>query len=439
MPPSFPMGDAELLKGLTALYVEDDVQIRTQLQQYLSRRLGTVLTADNGQLGLEIYRQTQPDLIITDLLMPVMDGLTMIRHLREHDNATPVIVTTAYSDEEYLMRAIEVGVDRYILKPIDPKRLIDGIIKVSRTLWQEREQQRFHQYVQFLLDSSPNLLLVLLPDGQVEFLNKAFLSTLGFTSLEQFQQSEQILADWLLTPEFQPISQCSDGNPWYHYLLGSEQHIPIIYIRCHKQQELARRPYSVTTKHLSEPERFIVSLTDITTIDRQIRELEFKAFTDALTGTCNRARLQTLLYAEMQRSQRHGQPLAVVLLDVDHFKRVNDTFGHQTGDLVLIELSTLVSQNLRASDVLARWGGEEFMVVTPDSDLDAALLLAEKLRKLIEQHDFPCVGRVTSSFGVAQYLVQETISMLTERADQALYHAKRAGRNRVESTPAPAD
>ncbi|MBF0183562.1 MAG: diguanylate cyclase [Magnetococcales bacterium] len=437
MSSSFPSGDTELLKGLTALYVEDDLQIRTQLQQYLARRLGTVLTADNGQLGLEIYRQTQPDLIITDLLMPVMDGLTMIRHLRETDTSTPVIVTTAYSDEEYLMRAIEVGVDRYILKPIDPKRLIDGIVKVARAQWQEKEQQRFHHYVQFLLDSSPNLLLALLPDGQVEFLNKAFLSTLGFTDLQQFQASGQNLADWLLTPEFKPLSQQNDGEPWYHALLSSEHHIPIIYIRCHSQPELARRPYSVTTNRLSDPARLIVSLTDITTIDRQIRELEFKAFTDALTGTCNRARLQTLLYAEMQRSQRHGQPLSVVLFDVDHFKRVNDTYGHQTGDMVLIELSTLVSQNLRASDVLARWGGEEFMIVTPDSDLPAALRLAEKLRVLVEGYPFSCIDKLTSSFGVAQYLPQDTISALTERADQALYHAKRAGRNRVECTPAP--
>jgi two-component system cell cycle response regulator len=431
------MGDADLLKGLTVLYVEDDAHIRAQLQQYLARRVKTVLTADNGRLGLEIYRQTHPDLIITDLLMPDMDGLTMIRHLRETDTTTPVIVTTAYSDEEYLMRAIEVGVDRYILKPIDPKRLIDGIVKVSRALWQEKERQRFHHYVQFILDSSPNLLLVLLPDGQVEFLNRAFLNTLGHSSLQQFQESGVPLANWLLTPEFQPLSQHGDDQPWFQPLLGTADHIPIVYIRCHQQPELARRPYSVTSNRLADPERLILSLTDITTIDRQIRDLEFKAFTDVLTGTCNRARLQTLLYAEMQRSQRHGQPLSVLLFDVDHFKRVNDTFGHQTGDLVLVELTSVVSQNLRASDVLARWGGEEFMIVSPDITLEAALQLAEKLRKIIENHDFPCAGHITSSFGVAQYLPQDTITTLTERADQALYHAKRAGRNRVECTPPP--
>ncbi|MEO5364124.1 MAG: diguanylate cyclase [Magnetococcus sp. DMHC-8] len=437
MPHPFSLGDAELLRGLTALYVEDDAQIREQLQQYLSRRLGTVLTADNGQLGLELYRQRAPDLIITDLLMPVMDGLTMIRALRETDATTPVIVTTAYSDEDYLLRAIDVGVDRYVLKPIDPKRLMDGILKVARARWQEQERQRFHRYVQFLLDGSPNLLMVLLPDGRVEFLNRAFLSVLGHRTLADWQAAERSLADWLLTPAFQPLSQCGEATPWYHYLLGDEEHTPIVYLRRDRPPEIAHRPYTVTHNRLDDPPRLIFSLTDITILERQIRDLEFKAFTDALTGTCNRARLQTLLYAEMQRSLRHGQSLSVLLFDIDHFKRVNDTFGHQAGDRVLIELSTLVSGNLRASDVLARWGGEEFMIVTPDIDLEAALLLAEKLRCLIAAHAFPGVGQVTSSFGVAQFVAQDTIVTLTERADQALYQAKRLGRNRVETLSGP--
>ncbi|UTH74660.1 sensor domain-containing diguanylate cyclase [Chromobacterium sp. IIBBL 290-4] len=162
------------------------------------------------------------------------------------------------------------------------------------------------------------------------------------------------------------------------------------------------------------------------------RELEISAKTDRLTSLYNRYHLDQALQTEYQRFRRYGKPFAMLLADCDHFKEVNDTFGHQTGDIVLIELARLLQANLRATDTLGRWGGEEFLAILPETGLANAAQLADKLRDKIASHDFPVVGRKTASFGVAEARPGEDIKELIARVDQALYLAKNQGRNRVE-------
>ncbi len=160
-------------------------------------------------------------------------------------------------------------------------------------------------------------------------------------------------------------------------------------------------------------------------------ELYRLASTDPLTGVCNRRYFEQGLEVEMARAQRYGEPLALALLDIDHFKSINDSFGHHTGDEVLIEVTKRAQCNLRTSDLLARWGGEEFVVLLPHCNAANAMNLAEKLRVLIAEHPFPVVGPVTASFGVAEYWPPETLDSWVMRVDAALYEAKSAGRNTV--------
>ena len=159
--------------------------------------------------------------------------------------------------------------------------------------------------------------------------------------------------------------------------------------------------------------------------------LAHQAAVDGLTGALNRLRFEELLSAEMRRAQRYGSPLSVILFDADRFKHINDRHGHLAGDRVLRALAEQVTKALRAPDQLARWGGEEFIVLAPGTDLQGALRLAEKLRQLVERTTFEEVGHITCSFGVAQYRPGEPSERFLERADQALYQAKHAGRNRV--------
>ncbi|MBZ9559986.1 MULTISPECIES: diguanylate cyclase [unclassified Modicisalibacter] len=156
--------------------------------------------------------------------------------------------------------------------------------------------------------------------------------------------------------------------------------------------------------------------------------------TDELTGLANRRRLMKGLEEETSRARRHGSTLSLILLDLDHFKRINDTWGHVAGDQVLERLAQLCRDTLRQEDIIARFGGEELAILLPLTPLDQGLRLAERLRRAVAEHDF-CVprGAVTASLGVAEYRDGESLDTLLERADRGLYDAKRGGRNRVSS------
>ncbi|CUW39716.1 putative Response regulator [Magnetospirillum sp. XM-1] len=162
-------------------------------------------------------------------------------------------------------------------------------------------------------------------------------------------------------------------------------------------------------------------------------ELEKASITDTLTGLFNRRRLDEAYAHELDRAQRYAKPVSLIIGDVDHFKAINDTHGHQTGDDVLKSIAELLRSGVRAVDIVGRWGGEEFLVICPDTDLDGAQALAEKLRSSIAAEPFPAIGPTTSSFGVAQYRAGESFKDTVARADTALYKAKINGRNRVES------
>jgi diguanylate cyclase (GGDEF)-like protein len=167
---------------------------------------------------------------------------------------------------------------------------------------------------------------------------------------------------------------------------------------------------------------------------KQTRDLfERQARIDYLTGVYNRLMFNELLEAEQQRARRSGADLSLIMYDLDHFKMVNDNYGHTVGDHVLKEVAQLAANNVRAHDILARWGGEEFAVLVPNSDLSQAVLLAEKLCCLCRSHDFGNGLQVTASFGVTQFRAGDNTESFTARADEALYLAKGNGRNRVAS------
>jgi diguanylate cyclase (GGDEF)-like protein/hemerythrin-like metal-binding protein len=166
------------------------------------------------------------------------------------------------------------------------------------------------------------------------------------------------------------------------------------------------------------------------------REFARQADTDALTGLLNRLGLNGAFSREFERAGRYGQPLSVVMLDLDHFKRVNDEHGHAAGDQVLVGVARLLEANVRDSDAIARWGGEEFVVMATMTPGSGAVRLAEKLRDRLAATTLGPFGAVTGSFGVTELRPGDSIEGLLHRADEALYRAKKGGRNRVESAGA---
>ncbi|MGE6413922.1 sensor domain-containing diguanylate cyclase [Planococcus kocurii] len=162
------------------------------------------------------------------------------------------------------------------------------------------------------------------------------------------------------------------------------------------------------------------------------QELEQLANTDRLTKIPNRLRLDRVLETELRRAQHDEVPLSIILLDIDHFKSVNDQFGHQVGDIVLIEVANLLKDHIQAGNTVGRWGGEEFLIICPDTQIDDAIKLSSKLREQFERYHFQAVERKTCSFGVTAYMEGDTLNTMVSRADHALYQAKDKGRNRVE-------
>ncbi len=164
-------------------------------------------------------------------------------------------------------------------------------------------------------------------------------------------------------------------------------------------------------------------------------KLRLIAVTDKLTGLLNRNKFYEIANSELERSQRYKRPLSIIMFDIDHFKKINDTFGHGIGDYVLKTLSKIIKNSIRKSDYLFRWGGEEFIILATETNTDQAKTLAEKIRDAIEKYNFDKVHKVTISLGVASYneeIDKNSIDSLINRADEALYKAKESGRNRVE-------
>jgi diguanylate cyclase (GGDEF)-like protein len=179
-------------------------------------------------------------------------------------------------------------------------------------------------------------------------------------------------------------------------------------------------------------------------IERTNRELEAAlaanremALTDSLTQLPNRRSLESSLTAKVREVERYERPLSLILLDVDHFKVVNDTHGHAVGDAVLVALAEVMRAMLRSSDLCARWGGEEFVLMCPETGLEGALTVAERLRREVEQRELVEGVRVTISLGVEVYRSGDDVGRLFERVDAALYEAKRSGRNRVVAAEEP--
>ena len=168
-------------------------------------------------------------------------------------------------------------------------------------------------------------------------------------------------------------------------------------------------------------------------LQEQLDYTNYIANHDKLTSLYNRYKFDESLEKEIQRAKRYAHPLSFIITDIDYFKNINDTYGHQTGDTILIQLAGILLENIRDIDVLARWGGEEFVIILPDTDKEQVLSLAEKLRSIIQTHSFEQKISLTCSFGVTTFHESDTKDSIFARMDKALYQAKELGRNRVQA------
>lgn len=285
------------------------------------------------------------------------------------------------------------------------------------------------ELIRNITDAAHDAVILIDHTGLVTYWNPAAEHMFGYTKLEMVGKN---LHD-LVVPE-NNLAAYREGFPRFVQsgkgpFIGQTREVPA------KRRNGEVFPAEVSLSAIKRHSQWsaVGIVRDATEHVRIMEQLNQLATTDVLTGICNRRHFNEMLTSEIKRSTRFSSPLTLILFDVDHFKRINDTFGHQSGDQTLIQLAQVVGGAIRVTDLLARWGGEEFAILAPGCNLDTGRLLAEKIRLLLEKQHFADVGQVTCSFGVADYAPGDDEDSLMKKADRCLYHAKASGRNRVET------
>ncbi len=425
--------------SISILYVEDEQSIREGYAKALDRLCDKLYIAQNGQEGLELYKEHSPDIIISDIKMPVMNGIEMVRAIRKiNPDECCIIFTTAHSDSGYLFEALELQVNGYLLKPVQKnilkskiENLSNIIIKEKINLQQKMQIEEQKTILQNIIDTEQNLLLVT-DFENVLFANSAFLESFEVKNVEEFNQKcERILDIFLPLPHYLHQGLTNENETFYDLINKTdESRRSVTLISTHGNP----KAYHVNISRIKHKNRdsYLLSLTDITKMNIEKIHTEKKAYYDGLTGVYNRNKFNELFDYELKRVKRHEHASSLVILDIDHFKNFNDTHGHLIGDEVLILIAKMMQKSIRSTDVFARWGGEEFVMILPQTDIKATQELVENLRKLIENCHHQSAGKVTASFGITQFLTTDTMKSVFKRCDKALYLAKENGRNRVE-------
>ena len=417
---------SEFTKTLTVLYVEDDSSVRESFAKLLERRFKKVLIACDGVEGLALYKLEAPDVVITDIKMPVMDGLAMSRKIREIDSEVYLIVISAFSDKELLLKAIDIGINGYLSKPVEKKELIAQITSASKLIRTEHELAAKNQYIQDIIDFQENFIFIIRNDAPV-LINRNLLDYFTCQDVEEFIHKKHSICY-----QFKPVTG-------YYSVPTHEQWLEALkYGDADNKKVVLVSPMGIERIFLMRqkafphsPNEYILSFTDITELEKRSQEFERLANTDMLTGIYNRLYLSDQLSAQL-RKRFPPDSYCVLMFDLDHFKTVNDRYGHQVGDNVLKRFAEIISENIRSSDIFARWGGEEFLLLVPEMSASVASGFANKLCQMIETADFPTLGdAMTVSIGYTSNQNDDSMEKMIARADKALYTAKKNGRNQV--------
>lgn len=436
----------EILKNLKILYVEDEDDVREFTGKILRTVVKDVVLAQNGKVGLEKFEEHRNfDLIVTDINMPKMNGFEMCTEIKKLNNSIPIVVTSAHNDPDFLRQAIEIGVNAYAMKPIDLYQLLDNMVMAVEPFYLKKKLEEANMSLTFkveegikqiksILDAQDNLVIV--TDGKnIRNVNKRFLDFFDVEDLDEFIKDQPCISTSFIKEEgfFCLESMTHNNEPWFEYMIHNLNDIDQI-VKINNCNGKARIFKVNIDNYEEKDEYYVISFTDITEIKEKSNLLEYQATHDTLTGLFNRQKFHNIFSKEMRRDKRYKNDLSLIIFDIDFFKRINDDFGHLVGDQVLIDISKLVLTLIREHDTMVRWGGEEFIIILPETNLEGAVNVAEKIREQISAYVHPKVDRpITASFGVTLLAETDGEDDIIQRADKALYEAKEGGRNQVAS------
>lgn len=374
-------------------------------------------SANSGERGIAIARKVVPDIILLDIMMPDISGYEVCRRLKD-DKITkdiPVIFLTAKTDHQDIINGFEAGAVDYVTKPFVKDELL---VRVSSHA-QLAAKARREKLLSDILDKYV-LEIIIDMEGNIRYASSAFLNLTGYSPEELDGKSFKVLKH--------PDSFRSELSEILDSIHNNFIYYKEIKIATKKNKKCILNvfvdPITCVDGTVTGAQCF---MNDITSK----KELEHLSITDKLTDLNNRQKLDQVLQYEYTQSQRYGSRFSVILLDLDDFKDINDSYGHLVGDNVLIKLADILRQSVRDSDTVGRWGGEEFLVIVPKASEDEAKLVAEKLRSSIEKTDFDVGKTVTASIGVCTNSGDTTLTYMLSQADKAMYSAKKNGKNIV--------
>jgi len=447
------------------LIVDDMPANLKLLEARLMAEYFEVRTAISGADALQICNSEPLDVILLDIMMPGMDGFEVCRRLKSNCKTQyiPIVMVTALDHPNDLLKGLEAGADDFLTKPVDDLALITRVKNLARLkrLTDEmlmrattREQMGSADAVDgAVMQAGRGGRILLVEDRKAAATRMiaaldadhdvTYVTDLANALIEAPDGEYDLLIVSLNLADADGLRLCSQVRS-----LDRTRHLPIMIVvepgeeaRLHRGLDMGVNDYIVRPVNTSE------LLARVRTQVKRKRYADFlrsrleqtveMAVLDPLTALHNRHYFNSHMKTLFEESADRGRALSVMLIDVDHFKSINDTYGHDAGDEVLRELALRLKRNIRGIDLACRLGGEEFVVVMPDTSIDSAYLVAERLRQCIAATPFFLGDRngsidVTASVGVAALeFAEDTPDLILKRADQALYCAKRDGRNRV--------
>ncbi len=445
--------------------VVDDILANVRLlEAKLTAEYFDVVTAMNGLDALEAIQRTKPDIILLDVMMPGIDGIEVCKRIKA-DAATqhiPVVMVTALDQPEDRVRGLEAGADDFLTKPVNDISLfcrIKSLVRLKMLTDELRVRSVTGDSMGVIASEDPRpsdklgrVLLVDPRDSSAERITASFEGGHQVVRVLGIQEAVEAATDSMNPFELVIINfdrEHYDGLRLCSQLKSTEgtRQTPILVIVDPDDQPSLLRALDMgVNDYLMRP----IDKQELKArVSTQIRRYRYTdrlrnsvkasiemAITDPLTGLYNRRYLETHLNHLIEHYINRGKALSIVAVDVDFFKAINDTHGHDVGDKVLQELSVRLRANTRSVDLCCRVGGEEFIMVLPNTSADLSSRIAERLRRAIASKSFDCglaqAVPVTISVGVSHLAgAEDSLEKLLKRADQALYTAKREGRNRV--------
>jgi two-component system cell cycle response regulator len=448
------------------ILVVDDILANVRLlEAKLSAEYFEVVTAMNGVDALEAVQRAKPDIVLLDVMMPGIDGIEVCKRLKADATTQhiPVIMVTALDQMEDRVRGLEAGADDFLTKPVNDVSLfcrIKSLVRLKMLSDELRARAVSSQSMGLVVTNanpndsrSGNILVV---DSRAAFIDRVRIALTGkhkvsavidpqdaIPSITESSDPYELVIVNLDAEQFDGLRLCSQLKS-----LEQTRQIPIlIVVAPDDEQRLMRALDMGVNDYLIRPIDRQELLARVNTQVRRARYAEQlrisvqtsieMAATDALTGLYNRRYMETHLSHLVEHSINRGKPLSALAIDVDFFKPVNDTHGHDVGDKVLQELATRIRENIRNVDMPCRVGGEEFIIILPATELHLAQKIGERIRKAIAAKPFSA-GAISGTLNITVSVGLSTLAGSSDkvddflrRADQALYRAKREGRNRV--------